>query len=190
MNVGLIIRKIIWYLMNFSSTLLVASLYFVKCQIIFSIFGYNWIDTIVTYSIFFGIPILLSIICIHLVKKICPIDSLQKPIKRIGSANKDYLPVYLSYFFVSLSIPNDDNVGILWSVLLVFIFIIGIFTSKINTYYFNPLLLLFGYKFYNVTSYNGIELFIISKRTIRKNDSCITFKKLCKVTEFVYIEIV
>lgn len=46
-----------------------------------------------------------------------------------------------------------------------------------------------GYKFYNVISNNGIELFIISRRVIRKNETNITFPKLKKLTELVYIEI-
>lgn len=46
-----------------------------------------------------------------------------------------------------------------------------------------------GYKFYNVTSNNGIELFILSRRVIRKNEKDIVFPNLKKLTEFVYIEI-
>lgn len=97
--------------------------------------------------------------------------------------------MYLSYFFVSLSIPGSVQEGIVYEVLIVFVFIIWIFTSLTTTYYFNPLLLLMGYKFYNVISNNGIELFIISRRVIRKNETNITFPKLKKLTELVYIEI-
>ena len=74
-------------------------------------------------------------------------------------------------------------------ILAVFVLIIWIFTSLTTTYYFNPLLLLLGYKFYNVTSNNGIELFILSRRVIRKNEKDIVFPNLKKLTEFVYIEI-
>ena len=76
-----------------------------------------------------------------------------------------------------------------YDVLVVFFLIIWIFTSLTTTYYFNPLLLLMGYKFYNVTSNNGIELFVISRRVIRKNETNITFPQLKKLTELVYIEI-
>ena len=99
------------------------------------------------------------------------------------------MPVYLSYFFVSLSIPGSVQEGLVYVVLVVFVLIIWIFTSLTTTYYFNPLLLLLGYKFYNVTSNNGIELFILSRRVIRKNEKDIVFPNLKKLTEFVYIEI-
>lgn len=189
MNLGLIIRKVIWYLMNLSSALFVASLYLVKCQIELPLFEYKWINILLSYTIFFGVPILLSIIFISLGTKMCADDSLQQPIQKVSSANKDYLPVYLSYFFVSLSIPGNVEEGIAYGVLVVFILVIWIFTSLTTTYYFNPLLLLMGYKFYNVTSTNGLQLLIISKRNIRKNETNITFPKLKKMTEFVYIEI-
>lgn len=90
---------------------------------------------------------------------------------------------------MSLSIPGSSQEGIAYDVLVVFFLIIWIFTSLTTTYYFNPLLLLMGYKFYNVTSNNGIELFVISRRVIRKNETNITFPKLKKLTELVYIEI-
>lgn len=175
--------------MNFSSALFVASLYLVKCQIEFPLFEYKWINVLLSYTIFFGVPILLSIIFISLAKKTCSDDSLQQPVQKVSSANKEYLPVYLSYFFVSLSIPDNVEEGIAYGVLVVFILIIWIFTSLTTTYYFNPLLLLMGYKFYNVTSNNGIELFVISRRVIRKNETNIIFPKLKKLTEIVYIEI-
>ncbi len=90
---------------------------------------------------------------------------------------------------MSLSIPGSSQEGIAYDVLVVFFLIIWTFTSLTTTYYFNPLLLLMGYKFYNVTSNNGIELFVISRRVIRKNETNITFPKLKKLTELVYIEI-
>lgn len=189
MNLGLIIRRVIWYLMNLSSALFVASLYLVKCQIELQLFEYKWINILLSYTIFFGVPIMLSIVFISLAKKTCSDDSLQQPVQKVSSANKEYLPVYLSYFFVSLSIPGDVEEGIAYGVLVVFILIIWIFTSLTTTYYFNPLLLLMRYKFYNVTSNNGIELFVISRRVIQKNETNITFPKLKKLTEIVYIEI-
>ena len=104
--------------------------------------------------------------------------------------HKEYLPVYLSYFFVSLSISGSSQEGLAYGVLLVFVLIIWVFTSLTTTYYFNPLLLLMGYKFYNVTSNNGIELFILSRRIIRKNEKNIIFPKLKKLTETVYLDII
>ena len=189
MNIGSILRYFLWWIMNLASSLLVASLYFIKAQVTLFSIGISWLDTLLTIFVFLGIPLLLSLIFVQLSKAVSPKDSLRLPAQKVSSANKDYLPVYLSYFFVSLSIPGSVQEGLVYVVLVVFILIIWIFTSLTTTYYFNPLLLLMGYKFYNVTSNNGIELFILSRRVIRKNEKDIVFPNLKKLTEFVYIEI-
>ena len=189
MNIGSILRYFLWWMMNLASSLLIASLYFIKAQVSLFSIGISWLDTVLTIFVFLGIPLLLSLIFVQLSKAVSPKDSLRLPAQKVSSANKDYLPVYLSYFFVSLSIPGSVQEGLVYVVLVVFILIIWIFTSLTTTYYFNPLLLLMGYKFYNVISNNGIELFIISRRVIRKNETNITFPKLKKLTELVYIEI-
>ena len=188
MNIGSILRYFIWWMMNLASSLLIASLYFIKAQVTLFSIGIVWLDTVLTILVFLGMPLFLSVIFVHLTKAVCPKDSLMLPVQKVSSANKDYLPVYLSYFFVSLSIPGTVQEGVVYVVLVVFILIIWIFTSLTTSYYFNPLLLLIGYKFYNVTSNNGIELFVISRRMIRKNDTNIVFPNLKKITELVYIE--
>ena len=189
MNIGSMLRYFLWWMMNLASSLLIASLYFIKAQVSLFSVGISWLDMLLTIFVFLGIPLLLSLMFVLLSKAVSPKDSLRLPAQKVSSANKDYLPVYLSYFFVSLSIPGSVQEGIVYEVLIVFVFIIWIFTSLTTTYYFNPLLLLMGYKFYNVISNNGIELFIISRRVIRKNETNITFPKLKKLTELVYIEI-
>lgn len=189
MNLGSILRNVLWGMMNLAASLLIASLYFIKEEVTLFSVGIHWLDKILTLFVFFGIPLFLSWIFVQIAKKVSPNDSLKLPAQKVSSANKDYLPVYLSYFFVSLSIPGNVPDGTSYDVLAVFIFIIWIFTTLTTTYYFNPLLLLMGYKFYNVTSNNGIELFVISRRCVRKNETNITFPNLKKLTEIVYLEV-
>lgn len=189
MNIGSILRRVLWWMMNLASTLLIVSLYFIKAQVVFFHTGVVWSDYLLTIFVLLGTPILMSWVFVCFAKFISPDDSLRLPVRKVSSANKEYLPVYLSYFFVSLSISGSSQEGLAYGVLLVFVLIIWVFTSLTTTYYFNPLLLLMGYKFYNVTSNNGIELFILSRRVIRKNEKDIVFPNLKKLTEFVYIEI-
>lgn len=189
MNIGAILRNVVWWMMNFASTLLIVSLYFIKAQVVFFHFGVIWLDILLTILVLLSIPILLSWAFFRLAILICPNDSLVLPVQKVSSANKEYLPVYLSYFFVSLSISGGSQEGLAYGVLSVFFFIIWMFTSLTTTYYFNPLLMLLGYQFYNVTSHNGIELFVLSRKVIRKNDTDITFPRLKKMTETVYFVI-
>lgn len=190
MNLGSILRRVLWWMMNLASTLLIVSLYFIKAQVDFSHTGVVWLDRLLTIFVLLGTPILMSWVFVCFAKIVSPDDSLKMPVQKVSSANKEYLPVYLSYFFVSLSISGSSKEGLAYGVLLIFVLIIWVFTSLTTTYYFNPLLLLMGYRFYNVTSNNGIELFILSRKIIRKNETKITFPKLKKLTESVYLEII
>lgn len=190
MNIGSILRRILWWMMNLASTLLIVSLYFIKAQVVFFHTGVVWSDYLLTIFVLLGTPILMSWVFVCFAKIISPDDSLRLPVRKVSSANKEYLPVYLGYFFVSLSISGSSQEGLAYGVLLVFVLIIWVFTSLTTTYYFNPLLLLMGYRFYNVTSNNGIELFILSRKIVRKNETNITFPKLKKLTESVYLEII
>lgn len=96
-------------------------------------------------------------------------------------ANNSFIPTYLGYFFVGLSLENMTQ-------LLIVYFIIFIFTQLSQTEYFNPIYLLFGYKFYHIKSAKGTKLFIITKRTIR-NANQESFEKLKRINETTFIEL-
>lgn len=96
-------------------------------------------------------------------------------------ANSSFIPTYLGYFFVGLSLENITQ-------LLIVYFIIFIFTQLSQTEYFNPIYLLFGYKFYHIKSSKGTRLFIITRRKIR-NANQEEFTKLKRINETTFIEL-
>ncbi len=108
-------------------------------------------------------------------------DTIEGGITAIEPANNAFLPSYLGYFFVGLSIPNCD----------VFVFVFGIlslFTFVSQTLYFNPLFLLFGYQFYYLSTKEATRIFIISKRNV-KNIEGLSFLDLRRITDFTFIEV-
>lgn len=46
MNIGSILRYFLWWMMNLASSLLIASLYFIKAQVTLFSIGINWLDTV------------------------------------------------------------------------------------------------------------------------------------------------
>jgi hypothetical protein len=74
----------------------------------------------------------------------------------IEHANNSFLPSYLGYFFVALSVGDLDTLIFVYSILFIFTF----FSQAL---YFNPLFLVFGYHFYHLTTTNGAKIFLISK---------------------------
>lgn len=97
-------------------------------------------------------------------------------------ANDVYMPSYLGYFFVALSIPNSD-----WIILLFVFGIVFVFTYFSQSLYYNPLFLLFGYKFYYVTKKNNLKVFIISKKDIQETKD-LKFNNLRRINDFTFID--
>ena len=151
-------------LLTANSIILLLMVYFVKEKIWIIIFG---IYTVILYAL---IPLCLAFICI-LLSHLLSNDCMNGDILGIELANDAYLPSYLGYFFVALSIPTNDILTLLFVFSILFLFV---FCSQ--ALYYNPLFLILGYKFYYVTNSKSMKIFIISKRELRICDS-FTFNK-------------
>lgn len=134
----------------------------------------------VSYTIFIFIPVILTYISLIQTRHLSD-DEIRGNIKDIEQANNTFLPSYLGYFFVALSVSDWDT--------LIFIFtILFVFTYFSQTLYFNPLFLIFRYKFYYITSENNVKIFLISKKQIRSVKG-LSFPKLKRINNFTYIDV-
>lgn len=129
--------------------------------------------------IFFAIVIVLFalvslIVFLHFQKA-----SIEGNIHNIEMVNNTFLPTYLGYFFVALSIQN------LHALFIVYI-IVCIFTYPSQSPYVNPLFLLFGYKFYYITTTKCKRVLIVSNRDKMSCD--IIFPYLHRINSFTFIE--
>ena len=160
-------------LLTFNSTSWVIVIYGIKQKWTISNCPY-WIISIALLLI----PIitsLISILCFRGLSK----DNVTSCIE-IENANNAFIPTYLGYFFVGLSISNYQ--------LLLFVYaIIFIFTFIGQGQYFNPIYLLFGYKFYNVLTSKGTRLFIITRRDIRSIKES-NFPVIRRINQTTYVE--
>ena len=178
------------FLLTLNSTFLVLIIYLLKLnnseynQII------EWIKNRFSDKIIFisqNILILILLILIVIFTKILlksfrflESDDL-KNIEEIEQANNSFLPTYLGYFFVALSISSVKV--LFWIYLLIYIF-----TFLSSNLYFNPLFLIWGYNFYNITTKNKVKIFLITKRNIRKLEQ-ISFENLKRINNFTFIEL-
>lgn len=170
--------KVIYQLfltMNATSLIIVVFLIKEQIQIGFLTSSPRWIS----YIIFISIPIILtgiSLLFTHFLSD----DNIEGNIKDIEQANNAFLPSYLGYFFIALSVPYFET--------LIFTFaILFVFTYFSQTLYFNPLFLLWGYQFYYITTKNNVKIFLISKRRIRSTQG-LSFPKLKRINNFTYID--
>lgn len=125
--------------------------------------------------------LLFTVVCI-LGKGMLP-DENMEGVQDISLANDTYMPSYLGYFFVALSIPRN-NLLVFWVVFG----IIYIFTFFSQSSYFNPLFLLFGFNFYNVTSSNHTKVFIISRKKDIRSAKDVSFHELKRINDFTFID--
>lgn len=181
-----IINLLFRLFLTFNATSLILVVYLVKEKIVIN----NWLSCFLnmshwfSYLLYLAVPVLFTFFSLLLSNKLAD-DSIeaeknQPVIKEVEQANNAYLPSYLGYFFVALSVPHCDT--------LVFVFIIlFLFTFLSQTLYFNPLFLVFGYHFYYVTTETNIKIFVISKRNL-KNPKGLSFPNLKRINDFTFID--
>lgn len=163
----------------FNSTWLIVVVFLVKEKYSFNFLNdysiyYSWILFVLT-------PMILTTLSFLIAIKL-PKDSLKSTsIKEIELANNNFLPTYLGYFFVSLSV-NDV------STLVVVFLIIYIFTFLSQTLYFNPIFLLFGYHFYFIKTTGNVKIFLITRKQL-KTPGENGFENLRRINNYTFIEL-
>ena len=139
-------------------------------------------------TIYLIFPILLSLLILLGVRIFCSADSIKKSVQEVSIINNDYMPIYLGYIFVSVSIPNPAIGEIDLLTLMVVYLLVNVFVTASRSLCFNPIFVIFGYSYYSVKTKLGTNLFVITRKKISKSDEDVKFEKLRKITEIVYIE--
>lgn len=138
------------------------------------------LPNVVSYLFYLAIPILSTGLSIWLSQYLGKDEFKAGEVASIEHANNSFLPSYLGYFFVALSISNSETLWFVYGVLFVF-------TYLSQALYFNPLFLLFGYEFYNITTKNGTAIFLISKERYKKPDD-IQIPVAYRINNYTFIE--
>lgn len=173
--------------LTFNATSFILVVYLVKKQKVLNDLSSHLANMphFISYIIYFTIPVFLTFLSLLLSRKLID-ESIESErsvsaINEIEQANNAYLPSYLGYFFVALSVPFCDT--------LIFVFaILFLFTFLSQTLYFNPLFLIFGYHFYYLTTTTKIKIFLITKKEL-KDPSKLNFPKLKRINNFTFKDI-
>lgn len=167
--------------LTFNATSLVISIYLIKEELFPKYFYYEYIySQYLIYALYIGFPLILSYLSVFISKLLPEDEILASTIKIAEPATNSFLPSYLGYFFVALSIPNINSLFFIY--LLIFIF-----TFLSQTHYFNPSFLIFGYNFYYLTTENNVKISLITKEIIMKTDE-IYFNKVRIINDHTYID--
>lgn len=173
-------------LMSVASTSLLPAIYFIKSS-------YRVVDWGGKYAMLLNTVLYLIVVILLSIVSLCWIthqskDSINNSPAEIRPVNNEYLPIYLGYIFVSLSMPNPE-MGQIDIILLTVVYImICLFVTCSKSLCFNPVFIIFGYGYYLVNTASNTKVFVITRRKFGKNSQNITFPNLTKINEIVYFD--
>lgn len=101
-------------------------------------------------------------------------------IKGVEAADATFVPMYFAYVFVGVSIQSMASLAFCYALLAVICFLA-------QTYSFNPLFYVLGYKYYFVTNSAGRKLLVMSRRHIRLGAD-VEFRDLRRLNDFTYVD--
>ncbi len=133
-----------------------------------------------SYILYLSIPLLLTWLSIFLSRWLGKDEFKDGDIVAIEHANNSFLPSYLGYFFVALSIGNCETLLFVYGILFVFTFLS-------QALYFNPLFLIFRFEFYSVTTKKGATLFLISRKKY-KTPPDVQIASVSRINNYTFIE--
>jgi hypothetical protein len=145
-------------LMTINSLLLAGMIFLVKEQFCINyLMNFPYYISYLVYLVYFLIVILFSWLSLCCTKYLDTDEIEEGAFIGIEPANDVFLPSYLGYFFVALSVPNLEMFIVVFLIIAIFIFY-----SRAS--YFNPVFFIFGYHFFFIKKNNGVKILVIVKR--------------------------
>lgn len=178
------------FLLTFNSLMLIFSVYLVKNNILINMLS-TWVTnneisdficklpSYVSYIFYFMMVVLVTYISIFLIRYLSTEVISTGAITTVETANDSFLPSYLGYFFVALSISDINVFSYVFSIIFIFILF-----SKVS--YFNPVFLLYGYNFFHLTDTEGLKIVVITKKEL-KTPSEVGFLDLKRINNYTFI---
>lgn len=163
------------FVFTFISTLWVWVVYSIQQRYSFMFNSY-----LITSLFLIFTPFLLTILWLWTARWFS-VDNIVGGCVDIEEAHNDFLANYLGYVFIGVGV--DDSL-----VLVMVYVIIFVLTFAVQSKCFNPVLLIFGYKYYDVITSEGTKVFVVTRRNLRTPDE-VEFDNLRRINNMSYIEI-
>lgn len=172
-------------LLTFNATSLLLIVFFAQKKMDLGYFfpSCEWlaeVPKLISYFTYVLLSVLLTGLSIWLSSYLGSDEFKKGDIQSIEHANNSFFPSYLGYFFVALGVSD-------WTTLWFVYVVLFVFTFLSQALYFNPLFLLFGYKFYNIKTKNGVAVFLISRHCYRKPDD-VSIQEANRINNYTFIE--
>ena len=133
-----------------------------------------------SYVVYIVLPVFFAWLLTRMFPKLRSGELQSGNVCEISADNSSFLAMILGYVFVGLSINNVHTLVVIMGLLL-------IFNLCGNSYIFNPLFYLFGYRYYYLTS-SGIKFLVMTKKNINLGSKGDFSNAKC-LNDFTYIDI-
>lgn len=138
-------------------------------------------DSFLITSLFFIlVPFLLTIVWLRATRWFS-VDNIDGGCGDIEETQNDFLANYLGYVFIGVGV--DDILVLVMVYLIIFVL-----TFAVQNKCFNPVLLILGFKYYDLTTSEGTKVFVVTRRNLRTPDE-VEFDDLRRINNMSYIEI-
>lgn len=115
--------------LTFNATSLILVVYLVKEQKVINNFSSHLVNLPhwVSYVLYFAVPVSFTFLSLLLARFLAD-DNIEpeqekSSVKEVEQANNAYLPSYLGYFFVALSVPHCETLVFVFAILFLFTFL-------------------------------------------------------------------
>lgn len=133
-----------------------------------------------SYGIYFIVPILTTLVVTCSFRNL-DVEYISKEcVSEIESASSAFLPIFLAYVFVGLSVSSVAALIAIYVAVTIFCFCAEI-------YLYNPIFHILGYRFYFVKTKHN-RLLIMTRKEIKRREVC-DFKKIGRINDFTYIDL-
>lgn len=143
--------------------------------------SFSVIPPFVSYAFYLFLCLFLAWLSIKLAKFLDNDTFNSGTIKELEQASDAFLPSYLGYFFVALSVPSFEVFFVVFGIITILIFFS-------RAAYFNPLYFLFGYRFYYATTSSDVKILVITKKSL-KMPKDVEFTMIKRINDFTFIDV-
>jgi len=170
------------FVLTLNSLLLSLMVFLIKEGfVINSLYPYlSSLPAIISYILYFLVVLILTWLSMQLINFLGTDTIEAGSISVIEPANDAFLPSYLGYFFVALSIPNIEVFIYVFGIICIFIFY-----SRIS--YFNPIFFLFGFNFYYIINNKNIKVLLITRKQLKEPKSA-EFNNLKRINNYTFMD--
>ena len=170
------------FVLTLNSLLLSLMVFLIKEGVVINSLNpyFSSLPDIISYILYFLVVLILTWLSMQLINYLCTDEIDAGSISVIEPANDAFLPSYLGYFFVALSIPNIEVFIYVFGIIFIFIFY-----SRIS--YFNPIFFLDGFNFYYIINNKNIKVLLITRKQLKEPKN-VSFKNLKRINNYTFMD--